>query len=145
VPDTLEPELMYKQIPFDDPSAVVDAVLEIDQGDETILDMRSNAWKRVKSTMSSRVYQEALLKFYATALGKESRELGEISDNAKRAKRLRRKWRAWDRTHWAKELWVAGAKQRAVQYILEAIMIDPLSEGLWRVPARKLGFGRDER
>ena len=143
VPDTLDTD-MYKQIPFDDPNAVADAMAEIQEGDESVYNMRVRAMERVRATMSSQVYSEELLKFYAAAVGKEQNEFGPVLSESWRARNLVRRWRAWDRTYWAKELWMTGQRKIPLIYLLEAVLLDPFSEGLWRVPLRKLGFRKDE-
>ncbi len=143
VPDMLD-ETMHKSVPFDDVVSVVEAVMEIDQGDEEIINMRRGAWQRVNEMMSVEKYCEGLMRFYAGALGMKRNDLGELRCRSRRGYRMRRKWRAWDRSYWAKELWMQGDKHKAMQFIAEAVLLDPLSEGLWRVPMRKLGFGVDE-
>ena len=104
--------------------------------------MSCRALEAIRTPLSVQRYQETFAAFYAEVAGLAAAPLAPA--DLARDRRQRRRWRAWDRTYWAKESWVAGRRGEALRHMAEAFLLDPACEGIWRVPLRLLGGGRDE-
>ena len=142
IPDCLAPDTTYWRVPQDNAAAAAQALAAIHGEPERANIMSCRALEAIRTPLSVQRYQETFAAFYAEVAGLAAAPLAPA--DLARDRRQRRRWRAWDRTYWAKESWVAGRRGEALRHMAEAFLLDPACEGIWRVPLRLLGGGRDE-
>ena len=147
VGETFNADADYWCVEPDDVTGTADAIECIfrDVG-SGVADRVRSASERVAADFSERGFVEKMSGIYAEVADRSgaSHEVSHREGDQRRSDTLRR-WRAVDRAYWAKELFVAGQRKRAVGMIVDAFRLDPLCEGIWRIPARKLGFMKDEK
>jgi hypothetical protein len=137
----------YRCIDPDDVMGAADAIEGVLRGDADKTESQiRHASERMHSDFSETGFVESMTRVYADVAQQAGLELALSKPAPKHeVRRTIKKWRASDRAYWAKELFVAGQRRRAIGMMLDAFRLDPLCEGIWRVPARKLGFKRDEK
>ena len=131
VKDYLHDGAEYMKIPFDDPLAAANALLWLRENSDAAVSQCHSARVIIQAEMSLERYQTAFVQLYADAAGKP---VLLPAPNIARAWLKRRRWRAWDRSYWAKEMWVAGDYRKAFWFFAGSFVLDPFGVGVWKTP-----------
>jgi glycosyltransferase involved in cell wall biosynthesis len=133
VPEHLRAGESYHAVAFGDLPGVVEAIRNIRDQPERAREMCRKGRERIRPVMSLASYHQRFIRFYGNLAGLE--RIPEPAKQGWRHRLMRRRWRAWDRSYWAKEMWVAGDWGTAVKFFAGSILLDPFGAGVWRTPA----------
>jgi glycosyltransferase involved in cell wall biosynthesis len=133
VPEHLCAGGTYFEVAFGDVQGAVEAVQAIHNYPGQAREMCRNGRESIRKVMSLASYHKRFVQFYAEVAG--LKQAPQIVPQGWRQALMRRRWRAWDRSYWAKEMWVAGYGGMALRFFVGSFLLDPFGAGVWRAPA----------